>query len=220
MEGSAMDTVYQIVRTMLRFVYGVFAAFFMYNPGEQAVSLPVLITQLLENPCNIQNGLFGMLLLPSNAVLVGLTLLVVGIVMLGSAFYRTLSFWLGNVFAMVTSSLSYLTQVLPVGGRRRGAGGYGYGYGYGYGSGYDRGGYQEGEANLFQRLATASTVILVGAILVAASRDQTGSIATLTSTLGSLISGIIMTIAAALFNATNSLVAISLGQQVIPLCQL
>jgi hypothetical protein len=216
MEGSAMDTVYQIVRTMLRFVYGVFAAFFMYNPSEQAVSLPTLITQLLENPCNIQNGLFGMLFLPSNAVLVGLTLLVVGIVMLGHAFYKTMSFWLGNVFAMVTSSLSYLTQVLPVGGRRRGAGG----YGYGYGSGYDRVGYQEGEVNLFQRLATASTVILVGAILVAASRDQTGSIATLTSTLGSLVSGIIMTIAAALFNATNSLVAISLGQQVISLCQL
>jgi hypothetical protein len=29
-----------------------------------------------------------------------------------------------------------------------------------------------------------------------------------------------MTIAAALFNAANSLIAVSLGQQVVPLCQL
>jgi hypothetical protein len=35
-----------------------------------------------------------------------------------------------------------------------------------------------------------------------------------------LFSGIIMTIAAALFNAANSLIAVSLGQQVVPLCQL
>jgi polyferredoxin len=207
-----MGTVYQISRTVLRFLYGVFAAFFMYNPSAQAVTLPTLITQLLGNPCEIQNGLFGMLLLPSNAVLVGLILVVSGVVVLGMAFYNTMSSWLGNVFAVVTSALSHLTSALRIGGSRDGSGGR-------YGGGRE-GYYQQGEGgSLFSRMAFALTLILVGAVLVAASRDQSGSIATLTTTLGSLFSGIIMTIAAALFNATNSLIAISLGQTVVSLCQ-
>jgi hypothetical protein len=211
-----MGTVYQISRIVLRFLYGVFAAFFMYNPSAQAVTLPTLITQLLGNPCEIQNGLFGMLLLPSNAVLVGLILVVSGVVVLGMAFYNTMSSWLGNVFAVVTSALSYLTSALRIGGSRYGPGGR---YGGGYGGGRE-GYYQQGEGGgLFNKLALALTLILVGAVLVAASQDQSGSIATLTTTLGSLFSGIIMTIAAALFNATNSLIAISLGQTVVPLCQ-
>jgi polyferredoxin len=207
-----MGTVYQISRIVLRFLYGVFAAFFMYNPSAQAVSIPTLITQLLENPCDIQNGLFGMLLLPSNAVLIGLILVVSGVTILGITFYKTLSSWLGNVFAMVTSALSHLTSALRIGERR-------HGYGGRYGGG--RVGYyqQEEEGNLFNGLALALTLILVGAVLVAASQDQSGSIAALTSTLGSLFSGIIMTIAAALFNASNSLIAISLGQTAVPLCQ-
>jgi small-conductance mechanosensitive channel len=210
-----MGTVYQIARIVLRFLYGVFAAFFMYNPSAQAVSIPTLITQLLGNPCEIQNGLFGMLLLPSNAVLIGLILVVSGVVVLGMAFYKTLSSWLGNAFAVVTSALSYLTSALRIGERR-----YGYGGRYGGGrEGYSQYGYGE-EGNLFSRMALALTLILVGAVLVAASQDQSGSIASLTSTLGSLFSGIIMTIAAALFNATNSLIAVSLGQTVVPLCQL
>jgi polyferredoxin len=207
-----MGTVYQISRIVLRFLYGVFAAFFMYNPSAQAVTLPTLITQLLGNPCEIQNGLFGMLLLPSNAVLVGLILVVSGVVVLGVAFYKTMSSWLGNVFAMATSALSYLTSALRIGERRYGSGGR-------YGGGRE-GYYQQGEeGNLFSKLALALTLILVGAVLVAASQDQSGSIATLTTTLGSLFSGIIMTIAAALFNAANSLIAVSLGQAVVPLCQ-
>jgi polyferredoxin len=207
-----MGTVYQIARIVLRFLYGVFAAFFMYNPSTQAVSLPTLITQLLGNPCEIQNGLFGMLLLPSNAVLVGLILVVSGVVVLGMAFYNTMSSWLGNVFAVVTSALSYLTSALRIGERR---------YGYGGRQRWGREGYyqQEEEGGLFSRMALALTLILVGAVLVAASQDQSGSIAALTSTLGSLFSGIIMTIAAALFNAANSLIAVSLGQAVVPLCQ-
>jgi polyferredoxin len=209
-----MTTVYQIARIVLRFLYGVFAAFFMYNPSAQAAALPTLIAQLLGNPCEIQNGLFGMLLLPSNAVLVGLVLVVSGVVVLGMAFYSAMSSWLGNVFAMVTSALSYLTSALRIGERRRGYGGR-----YGYGGGRE-GYYQhEEEGSLFSRMALALTLILVGAVLVAASQDQSGSIATLTSTLGSLFSGIIMTIAAALFNAANSLIAVSLGQAVVPLCQ-
>jgi polyferredoxin len=209
-----MTTVYQIARIVLRFLYGVFAAFFMYNPSAGAVPLPTLITQLLGNPCEIQNGLFGMLLLPSNAVLIGLILVVSGVVVLGMAFYRTMSSWLGNVFAMVTSALSYFTSALRIGERR-----HGYGYGGRYGGGRE-GYYQQGdEGSLFSRLAFALTLILVGAVLVAASQDQSGSIATLTTTLGSLFSGVIMTIAAALFNAANSLIAVSLGQTVVPLCQ-
>ncbi len=207
-----MGTVYEIARIVLRFLYGVFAAFFMYNPSAQAASIPTLITQLLGNPCDIQNGLFGMLLLPSNAVLIGLILVISGVVMLGVAFYKTLSSWLGNVFAVVTSALSYLTSALRIGERR-------YGYGGRYGGGRE-GYYQQGEeVSLFNRLAFALTLILVGAVLVAASQDQSGSIAALTSTLGSLFSGIIMTIAAALFNAANSLIAVSLGQAAVPLCQ-
>lgn len=207
-----MGTVYQISRIVLRFLYGVFAAFFMYNPSAEAVSLPTLITQLLGNPCEIQNGLFGMLLLPSNAVLVGLILVVSGVVMLGMAFYRAMSSWLGNVFAVVTSALSYFTSALRIGERRHGYGGRHEGGREGY--------YQHGEeGSLFNRLALALTLILVGAVLVAASQDHSGSIAALTTTLGSLFSGIIMTIAAALFNASNSLIAVSLGQTVVPLCQ-
>jgi polyferredoxin len=212
-----MGTVYQISRIVLRFLYGVFAAFFMYNPSAQAVTLPTLITQLLGNPCEIQNGLFGMLLLPSNAVLIGLILVISGVVVLGMAFYKTMSSWLGNVFAVVTSALSYLTFALRIGERRRGYGGR---YGYGYGSGREGYYQQEEEGSLFSRLALALTLILVGAVLVAASQDQSGSITALTSTLGSLFSGVIMTIAAALFNAANSLIAVSLGQQIVPLCQL
>jgi polyferredoxin len=208
-----MGTVYQISRIVLRFLYGVFAAFFMYNPSAQAVSIPTLITQLLGNPCEIQNGLFGMLLLPSNAVLIGLILVISGVVVLGMAFYKTMASWLGNTFAMVTSALSYLTSALRIGERRYGSSGR-------YGGGRE-GYYQQGEeGSLFSRLALALTLILVGAVLVAASQDQSGSIASLTSTLGSLFSGIIMTIAAALFNAANSLIAVSLGQTVVPLCQL
>jgi hypothetical protein len=209
-----MGTVYQIARIVLRFLYGVFAAFFMYNPSAQAVSISALITQLLGNPCEIQNGLFGMLLLPNNAVLIGLILVVYGVVVLGMAFYKTLSTWLGSAFAVAASALSYLTSALRLGERRRGYGGR-YGYGGG-GEGYYQ---QENEGGLFNKLALSLTLILVGAILVAASQDQSGSIAVLTSTLGGLFSGIIMTIAAALFNATNSLIAVSLGQAVVPLCQ-
>jgi len=138
-----MQAVYAILRSLLLYVYGLFAAFFMYAPGDtqQGQDLYSIIRAFLTDPCSIRNGLVGLLLLPSNVYLLGLVLTLAGLFYTGYTLVRMFGRIFMEAFATLAGAIRSVISSLRIGtwGRlgRRGYGGYRGYEGYGdYDDGY------------------------------------------------------------------------------------
>ena len=216
-----MQAVYEILRSLLLYVYGLFAAFFMYAPGDtqQGQDLYSIIRAFLTDPCSIRNGLVGLLLLPSNVYLLGLVLTLAGLFYTGYTLVRMFGRIFMEAFATLAGAIRSVISSLRIGtwGRlgRRGYGGY---RGYeGYGD-YDDGYGFESQVPGFSSLIFGMSAVFAGAILIAGSREQSQAISGVVTALGSLLSGTFMVVVSGFVQVANTIIATALGANAIPIC--
>ena len=211
-----MQVVYEIMRSLLAYIYGLFAAFLMYSPAhaEQGQDLYAIVRAFLTDPCTIRNGVLGLLLLPENAYVVGLVMAIAGVAYMGYAIIQMFGRAFGEAFSAITSTIRSVIYTLRIGGWRYGRGGRMGGWGY------DRSEYgleYEGHAGM-SALTVGLGLVLIGAILAAGSQQQSGAIASVVTALGSLLSGVFMVVVSGFVQVANTIIAAALGANAIPIC--
>lgn len=206
-----MDRLYGVIYNVFRFFYALTNALFLYNPNGGTISLPDLVRQLISSPCNIQNGLFGILFGPDLIPIIGLVLILLGVgwifLSVTSIFQRTFGVILNRVIAL-TGQLASLIGRKP----KWGQGGMGGGY-----SRYDDAEEFAGDSHhIFRNISVGISLILVGGLFVAAgASDTTRSIV---QAIGNLFSGVIVIVSSLVIELMNSLVAAALGATYRSIC--
>lgn len=56
-----MQTLQRAMLVVLEAIYGLIASIFAYSPGSGNYSVPQVMQQLLQNPCNVQQGVIGVI---------------------------------------------------------------------------------------------------------------------------------------------------------------
>ncbi len=216
-----MTTIPEAIRNslivILQALYGFVGALFAYDPNAGTYNLPGVVAQLMSNPCNVRQGLLGLLFsTPGLISIVGLVVVVVG----GIACALHLLGWFANIISGVVEqgrlAVSGLMWRFSQGigkltGRQVAGGMRGMGADYGYGEdAYGASGTFGSLSKAFRSLA----IMLVGLLMVASANQIQGVI----STLGSIISGLIMLPTAIGLQLVANLISVSTGSSTQPLC--
>lgn len=200
-----MQAIYSMLNFFLRAFYGLFAAFFLFQPGV-TFTISGTVRNLLSNPCSIEQGMLGVVLSPGVASLIGILMIFSGVIMIFVYFIRVIPQMFTTVFTAANRVFQSIDRMIRIATFR----------GKGQAEDSSRTDDREAGFNLStSTLTNGLAVLMVGALMTQAGTEV---IATILSTLAVVFSGFFMILLAAAIFALSGIMAIGMGVAFQPVC--
>lgn len=213
------ELVARTIRVVLQAIYGLVLAIFAYNPsvGVSGYSLPQVLNNMLSNPCNVNQGIFGLLFTDVGVLMaillligvIGVLIFVYNIIKWGGHFVSVATHMVRMAVGSVTGRFSQAISVF---------GGRGTSQASAASAGYEHEGYEESASGNLLLNALKGFAILIIAAMLMGTVQQSGAIQGAIQVAGTVFSGIIVLPITIGLSLMNNLVSVSTGAQLVPLC--
>lgn len=199
-----MQTIYDMISFIMRAIYGLFAAFFMFQPGAP-FAVSGVVRNLLRDPCTIEQGMLGVVMSPGVASLIGMVMIFSGVFMIFIYFSRVIP----QMFSLVISaanrvlqSLEWMIRLVTFRGR-------------GWARAGDEWDHETGLHLSTSVLTNGLAIMVVGALMTQAGTE---TISAILSALAVVFSGFFMIMLAAAIFALSGIMAAGMGVPFQPVC--